>query len=167
MSSLGIQEIKKFLPHSFPFLLVDRVLEIQSVGDLTKLAGDDKIGTRVRAQKNVSVNEPYFQGHFPNYPILPGVLIVEIMAQTASFALYPYVQADGAGASNKQSDKKLECILVGVDEARFRKPVVPGDVMEVEATLKRCRGKLWGFDCIARVNGQVVAEASILANFSL
>ncbi len=167
MYQLGIQEIVKFLPHAAPFLLVDRILEIIPTGDVTNLKASDKVGTRVVGMKNVSFNEPYFQGHFPGYPIVPGVLIVETMAQVASFALYPYVQARKKTGIEDEAKRTFECILLGVDKARFRKPVIPGDVMRVEATLQRCRGTVWGFDCVVTVEGQVVAESSVLANFTI
>jgi 3-hydroxyacyl-[acyl-carrier-protein] dehydratase len=157
---LNVNQIQRFLPHRSPFLLVDRILEIHPVttsGDSSQpLAG---VGTRVVGIKNVSFNEPYFQGHFPGYAILPGVLIIESMAQVASFSVYPSLVKDIDRLS-----RDFQCILVGVDHARFRKPVVPGDTLRIETEVVKCRGKLWAFQCTATVDGQKVAEAEILAN---
>lgn len=160
-------QIRKFLPHRAPFLLVDRVLNIEiseqarGLGDLSEhiLSSEDKVGTKVTAIKSVSYNEPFFQGHFPDMAIMPGVLIIESMAQTASFTLYPYMAKDLeriAGA--------FSCILVGVDAARFRRPVLPGDVMQIDTEVNKCRGKLYAFRCVVSVDGKPVAEAELLAN---
>jgi 3-hydroxyacyl-[acyl-carrier-protein] dehydratase len=157
------EAIRKFLPHRYPFLLVDRVLSIEPKGALGNTKGsEDKIGTRVVAQKNVSFNEPMFQGHFPDFAIFPGVLTIEAMAQTASFATYPYIVDDAA-----QMERGFSVILLGVDSVRFRKPIVPGDVMRMEAELVKCRGTIWVFKCSVTVDGAKVAEAEILANMTL
>src|SRR6478609_8230282 len=97
---LNVDQIQKFLPHRQPFLLVDRILEIHPTGDLTDVSPSGKVGTRVVGLKNVSFNEPYFQGHFPGFAILPGVLLIEIMAQVASFSLYPFFMHSAAGVEN-------------------------------------------------------------------
>jgi 3-hydroxyacyl-[acyl-carrier-protein] dehydratase len=156
---LSIERIQEFLPHRAPFLLVDRVLEIHPTGDLNDLSSNNKTGTRVVAIKNVTFNEGFFQGHFPGFAIMPGVLITETMAQTASFSLYPYMYRE-----LEKYRGKFQCILVGVESARFRKPVVPGDTLRIESTVSKTRGKLWAFSCQATVDGQKVAEAEILAN---
>jgi len=157
------EAIRKFLPHRFPFLLVDRVLSIEPKGSLISAKGsDDKIGTRVVAQKNVSFNEPMFQGHFPDFAIFPGVLSIEAMAQTASFATYPYIVDDA-----EQMARGFSVILLGVDDVRFRKPVIPGDILLIEAVLEKCRGGIWGFKCEITVDGAKVAQAKILANMTL
>jgi len=157
------EAIRKFLPHRFPFLLVDRVLSIEPKGSLISAKGsDDKIGTRVVAQKNVSFNEPMFQGHFPDFAIFPGVLSIEAMAQTASFATYPYIVDDA-----EQMARGFSVILLGVDDVRFRKPVIPGDILRIEAVLEKCRGGIWGFKCEITVDGAKVAQAKILANMTL
>lgn len=159
--SLGIDEIRKFLPHRSPFLLVDRILEIQPACDADTFATSPQnaVGTKVVGIKSVSYNEPYFQGHFPSFSIVPGVLIIETMAQVSSFSLYPFMYKDIDRLS-----RDFQCILVGVDGARFRRPLVPGDSLRVETVVSKCRGKLWAFTCRATVDGQLVAEAEILAN---
>lgn len=159
--------IRKFLPHRAPMLLVDRVDNIvlsekaKSLGDLSQhiLGAEDKIGIRVEALKCVSYNEPFFQGHFPQMAIMPGVLVVECMAQVASFSLFPYMEKDLERIAGEFS-----CILVGVDEARFRRPVVPGDRLMIRTEVTKCRGKLYAFSCEAQVDGKTVAEAQLLAN---
>ena len=160
---LDIDQIRNYLPHRFPFLLVDRVLEIQPHGDLTDLSPANMVGIKVVALKNVSYNEPFFQGHFPTFSIFPGVLMIEAMAQASSFAVYPYIEKD---LDLKTRSANLECILLGVDGVRFRKPVIPGDALVIESTVAKCRGTIWAFHCVATVDGQKVAEADIMANMS-
>jgi 3-hydroxyacyl-[acyl-carrier-protein] dehydratase len=160
--TLNANQIQRFLPHRSPFLLLDRVLEIHPdpttpvVPSPIPVAG---VGTRVVAIKNVTINEPYFQGHFPGFAIVPGVLILETMAQTASFSVYP-----GLAQDVERLSQDFQCILVGVDEVRFRRPVVPGDCMRVETRVTKHRGKIWSFDCAVTVDGQKVAEAQIMAH---
>ncbi len=156
---LNINQIQRFLPHRAPFLLIDRILEIHPVGDLDAAPPVAQVGTRVVALKNITFNEPYFQGHFPGFSIVPGVLILEMMAQAASFSVYPNMEKD-----MDRLCRDFQCILVGVDGARFRKPVVPGDSLKIETQVTKCRGKLWAFQCTVSVEGHRVAEAEILAN---
>jgi 3-hydroxyacyl-[acyl-carrier-protein] dehydratase len=165
---LNIERIREFLPHRAPMLLVDRVLEIVPTGDLSSpLAAADKEGTRVVAIKNISFNEPAFRGHFPEFPLFPGVLILETMAQAGCFSLYPYMAKEMAAPKEYGRTKHdFQCILVGVENARFRKQVVPGDCLRIEAVLKKCRKHMWVFECKGLVDGQLVAEADILANVS-
>ena len=158
---LNIDQIRQFLPHRAPFLLVDRILEIAPVGDVSN-PETDKVGTKVTALKNVSYNEPWCVGHFPGFSILPGVLIVEAMAQAASFALYPYHEKD-----IERISRDFRLILVGVEGVRFRRPVVPGDSLIMQIEVAKQRGKLWVFKADGFVDGQKVAEAEILANLSL
>ena len=146
MSVMDNVEIQSILPHRYPFLLVDRIRELDP-------------DRRIVGIKNVTINEPFFQGHFPQFSIMPGVLIIEAMAQVSSLALYPYLAKD-----IDRLARDFQCVLVGVDGARFRRPVVPGDLLRIESVITKMRGKLWGFQCKATVDGQVVAEADILAN---
>jgi len=141
MAELDIQEVLRLLPQRYPMLMIDRVLEMEPL-------------KRVRAVKNVSGNEPYFAGHFPGRPIMPGVLILEAMAQAAG------ILAFGPAAGHDPSDHVY--YYVGIDNARFKKPVVPGDRLEIDVTLERMMRGIGKFACVARVGEQVVAEATIL-----
>jgi len=153
------RQIQAFLPHRYPFLMVDRILEISGPGALDDDSPKSKMGIKVVGLKNVTVNEPYFTGHFPNMPIMPGVQIIEAMAQVASFAFYPTYM-------KKNTDERdgFRCFLVGVDGARFRVPVVPGDSIRFETEVTLCRSTMWGFACKAYVEGKLVAEANLMAN---
>lgn len=138
MPQLYIEDIKQMLPHRYPFLLIDRVLELEE-------------GRRCKALKNVTGNEPFFQGHFPGNPVMPGVLIVEAMAQAcgvAAFALDEDVQ-----------NKWL--LFAGIDKARFKRPVVPGDQLLIEANYLNHRMNVWSFDVTATVDGNRVAHAEL------
>ena len=160
---LDVNQVRKWLPHRYPFMLVDRILEIHPVGDLSDLRpGTSKAGVRVVGTKNISFNEPIFQGHFPGFSIYPGVLIIETMAQVGSFSMYPYLAHDLENLT-----KDLQTILVGVDAVRFRKPVIPGDTLRIETVVSKCRGKLWVFEAKAYVDGDIVAEAELMANLVL
>ncbi len=139
LGAADILEVMKLLPHRYPFLLIDKIIDID--GD------NSAIGI-----KNVTVNEPHFTGHFPDRPIMPGVLIVEAMAQTAGAIC----------ARNKDGGGYLVYFMT-IDNARFRKPVVPGDRVEFHVTKQKQRGNIWKFDCVAKVDGVKVAEASISA----
>lgn len=136
-----IQEIKRMIPHRYPFLLIDRVKEI----DLNKSA----VGI-----KNVTYNEPHFQGHFPSSPIMPGVTIVEAMAQTAAVLVVMTLD---------MIDNDMLVYFLSIDKCKFRKPVTPGDQLELHVKVIRGRGKLWRFSGEARVDGAVVAEAEFNA----
>jgi 3-hydroxyacyl-[acyl-carrier-protein] dehydratase len=142
LGAADIQDIMRFLPHRFPFLLVDRIVGMR---------GDEAcIGI-----KNVSANEPQFQGHFPGRPIFPGVMIVEAMAQTAG-ALCVW--------SLRDTGKKPSVVyFMTIDECRFRKPVVPGDRLELHMTKIKHRRNMWWFKGEAKVDGALVAEATISA----
>jgi 3-hydroxyacyl-[acyl-carrier-protein] dehydratase len=138
---IDIARIMKLLPHRYPFLLLDRIYDVQ--GDETCVG-----------IKNVTINEPFFQGHFPQYPVMPGVLIIEGLAQTA-----------GALCVNSLGeDYKTELVyFMGIDRAKFRKPVLPGDQLHYHVRKIRNRGRVWRFFGEAKVNGQTVAEAEISA----
>jgi 3-hydroxyacyl-[acyl-carrier-protein] dehydratase len=153
------RQIQKFLPHRYPFLMVDRILEITGPGPLDDENPKSRLGIKVVGQKNVTMNEPYFTGHFPELPIMPGVQIVEAMAQVASFSVYP--------SFIKNIDHYrdgFQCFLVAVDGARFRSPVTPGDVLRIETEVTLCRSSMWGFACKAFVDGKLTAEANLMAN---
>ncbi|PJI44055.1 3-hydroxyacyl-[acyl-carrier-protein] dehydratase FabZ [Rhizobium sp. KAs_5_22] len=137
LGAADILEIMKLLPHRYPFLLVDRIIEID--GD------NSAIGI-----KNVTANEPHFTGHFPESPIMPGVLLIEGMAQTA-----------GAICTRKQGGGGNLVYFMTIDNARFRKPVVPGDRVEFHVFKQKQRGNIWKFHCDAKVDGALVAEADI------
>jgi 3-hydroxyacyl-[acyl-carrier-protein] dehydratase len=137
LNTADIHEILKLLPHRYPFLLVDRIIDID--GD------NSAIGI-----KNVTANEPQFTGHFPENPIMPGVLLIEGMAQTA-----------GAICSRVMSGGSNLVYFMTIDNARFRKPVVPGDRVEFHVIKQRQRGNIWKFHCEAKVDGQLCAEADI------
>ncbi len=138
MPVLEIEEIKSILPHRYPFLLVDRVLELEP-------------GRRAVGVKNVTANEPFFQGHFPQRAIMPGVLIIEAMAQVGGIMVLSLPQHKGKMA-----------YLGTITEAKFRRPVVPGDTLTLEAEAVRVRGNTGKVRCTARVNGEPAAEADIL-----
>ena len=142
MPTLDINEIKAILPHRFPFLLVDRIVELEP--------------ERIVGLNSVNVNEPFFQGHFPDFPVMPGVLIVEAMAQTAGVLVLKSI-AD--------RDNKL-VLLVAVENARFRKPVVPGDTLRLEMKLLKRKATVAKMTGIATVDGQVVAEAEMMCKLA-
>ncbi|MBK7014828.1 MAG: 3-hydroxyacyl-ACP dehydratase FabZ [Sulfuritalea sp.] len=138
---MDIHQILEYLPHRYPILLVDRVLSVVP-------------GERIAALKNVSVNEPYFPGHYPHHPVMPGVLIVEAMAQTAAILAFKTM-------GNKPDDKSVY-YFVGIDNARFKKPVGPGDQLLIEVTLAASKRGIWKFSGVARVDGQVASEADLI-----
>ena len=143
LETVDIMQLMKLLPHRYPFLLVDRVVEID--GD------NSAVGI-----KNVTANEPHFQGHFPDQPVMPGVLIVEAMAQTAGA-----ICIKTAGM-----DKPSLVYFMTVDNAKFRRPVVPGDQLRIHVKKLKQRGNIWRFACEAKVDGAKVAEAEISAMMS-
>jgi 3-hydroxyacyl-[acyl-carrier-protein] dehydratase len=139
---LDINSIQEILPHRYPFILVDRILEVDP-------------GKRIVGIKNVTINEPFFQGHFPGFPIMPGVLIIEAMAQTWGICVFA-LQPELAESKN--------LFFSGIDNARFRRPVVPGDQLRLVMQLVKHRGILWKFSGVATVDGDLVAEAELLAS---
>jgi 3-hydroxyacyl-[acyl-carrier-protein] dehydratase len=137
---LDINEIKKIIPHRYPFLLVDKIIECD----------DD---SQIVGIKSVTMNEPFFQGHFPEFPVMPGVLIVEAMAQVACILAMRVLKKEGHSS----------VFFTGIDGVKFRKPVVPGDVLRLELTKTKQRGALFRFDGKALVEEQVVTQGSIQA----
>ena len=142
MATLDINEIKEILPHRFPFLLVDRIVECEA--------------ERIVGLKNVTLNEPFFQGHFPDFPVMPGVLIVEAMAQTAGILVLKSIE--------DRAHKLV--LLVAVENARFRRPVVPGDTLRLEMKLLKRRATVAKMAGIATVDGQIVAEAEMMCKLA-
>jgi len=136
--TFNIQEIMDFLPHRYPFLLIDRVIEFES----TK---------RLVAIKNVTINEPFFQGHFPGYPIMPGVLVVEAMAQAGGMIMM---------AEIPDREKKL-VVFTGIERAKFRRPVTPGDQLRIEVEVLSMRSRAGRIEGKAIVNGKVACEATL------
>ena len=141
VSSANIQRIMQMIPHRAPFLMIDRVVDM--------IAGERATGI-----KNVSINESFFQGHFPSRPVMPGVLIIEAMAQTAAVLV---VYSLGAEAEGKL------VYFMSVDHCRFRKPVEPGDQLNVFVNKQRQRGNVWKFSSQVKVDGQIIAEARFSA----
>lgn len=141
MAEMEIAAVLEYLPHRFPFLLIDRVREIE-------------LGRRIVALKNVTVNEPFFPGHFPQRPIFPGVLILEAMAQAAGILVFR--------TTNTKPDEKSIYYFAGIDNARFKRPVVPGDQLELDVGITRTLRGVWKFAGVARVDGAVVCEAEIM-----
>jgi len=138
---MDIYEVLEYLPQRYPILMIDKVKECDP-------------GKRIVAIKNVSANEPQFLGHFPGRPIMPGVLILEAMAQAAGVMVF-------SAMDRPQMEHSLY-YYVGIDKARFKKPVVPGDVLELEVNFERSLRGIGKFNCVARVDGQTVAEATIM-----
>jgi len=138
---LDIRAILKRLPHRYPFLLVDRVLECLP-------------GKSIRALKNVTINEPFFQGHFPGRPVMPGVMIIEALAQTAG--ILTFVTADAF------PNESTEFYFVGIDKARFRRPVEPGDQLTLSATLERTLRGIWKMSAVASVGDAEAAAAELM-----
>jgi 3-hydroxyacyl-[acyl-carrier-protein] dehydratase len=139
---LDMQAILERLPHRYPFLLVDRVLECRP-------------GESIRALKNVTYNEPFFPGHFPDRPVMPGVMIIEALAQVAGILCFV--------TANVVPDHNTRLYLVAIDKARFRRPVVPGDQLLLTAQLERSLKGIWRFSTIAMVDDQEVAQAQLMA----
>lgn len=139
---LDINEIMNILPHRYPFLLIDKIVEMEA-------------GKSIVAIKNVSINEPFFPGHFPGHPVMPGVLVIEAMAQAACVL---------ACSSDESARSKLT-YFVGIDNARFRKPVMPGDQLRFEIEVSGCKRGIWMFIAKAFVDGKLVTEAELKATF--
>ncbi|MBS3963557.1 MAG: 3-hydroxyacyl-ACP dehydratase FabZ [Methylomonas sp.] len=137
---LDTLQIQEYLPHRYPFLLIDRVVECEP-------------GVRLLGIKNVTCNEPFFQGHFPHLPIFPGVLILEALAQATALL---------AAHSDEKLGKGMTYYLAGIDNARFKRPVTPGDRLMLEAICLKNKRNIWTFDCRADVDGELAASAQIM-----
>jgi 3-hydroxyacyl-[acyl-carrier-protein] dehydratase len=138
---LDIKQILQLMPHRYPILLVDRVLELEP-------------GVRIAAIKNVSVNEPHFQGHFPGHPVMPGVLIIEALAQAAAVLTYVTMKTS--------YPEGTLFLFAGIDGARFKRPVEPGDELRLEATMDRVKRGVGKFTCRALVDGELACEAELM-----
>lgn len=141
MISMDINEILRYLPHRYPFLLIDRVLSCEA-------------GKTIEALKNVTINEPFFNGHFPHHPVMPGVLIIEAMAQAS--AILSFV------TMGEKANEKSIYYFVGIDNARFKRPVTAGDALRISAELTRHVRGIWKFRAVARVDDVVAAEAELM-----
>jgi len=141
VNSMNIHKVLEYLPHRYPFLLIDRVLSYEP-------------GKEVKALKNVTINEPFFNGHFPKFPVMPGVLIIEAMAQAA--AILSFV------TMGEKSNDDSVYYFVGIDNARFKKPVTAGDALHLHVTLERHMRGVWKFKATAQVENVLVAEADLL-----
>jgi 3-hydroxyacyl-[acyl-carrier-protein] dehydratase len=141
MNKMEIREILDYLPHRFPFLLIDRVLELEE-------------GKRIVAVKNVAINEPFFQGHFPGNPVMPGVMILEALAQAAAILSFRNL--------HRESTKELLYYFVGIDNARFKKPVTPGDQLILNVSMLRQVRGIGKFAAHATVDGVLVTEAELM-----
>ena len=141
VNTMEIQQIMDYLPHRYPMLLIDRVLSVEA-------------GKEIVALKNVTINEPFFGGHFPNHPVMPGVMIVEAMAQAAAILAFK--------TFNLKSDRDSVYYFVGIDEARFKKPVLPGDRLILKAQILRNLRGIWKFSAQALVEDTLVSEAQLL-----
>ncbi len=138
---MDIHEIIEQLPHRYPFLLVDRVLECEP-------------GKRIHAYKNVTINEPFFAGHFPHYPVMPGVLILEALAQAAGILSFKTL--------GEKPDMTSLFYFVGIDKARFKKTVAAGDQLHLHVEIQRQFRNIWKFKAAARVDGEIVADAELM-----
>ena len=141
MSGMNIEEVLTYLPHRYPFLLIDRVLECEPMKSIVAL-------------KNVTMNEEFFGGHFPNHPVMPGVLVIEALAQSAAILAFKSL--------NRKPDDKSVVYFVGIDRARFKRPVFPGDQLILHSTLLLVKRGIWKFKCEAKVNNLIVTEAELM-----
>ena len=139
--SMDIHEVLRYLPHRYPFLLVDRIIEVEGT-------------RRIVGIKNVTINEPFFSGHFPHHPVMPGVLIIEALAQAAAILTLKTM--------NAKVDENSLYYFVGIDGARFKKPVQAGDQLILKATILRERIGIWKYSAKAEVDGRVVTEAELM-----
>lgn len=138
---MDVNEIRKYLPHRYPFLLIDRVTELT-------------VGESIVAYKNITINEGIFEGHFPDYPVFPGVLILEAMAQACGVL--------GFKTMDKTPEDGSIYLYAGADKVRFKRQVVPGDQMYIEASVVSEKRGIWKFQCAAKVDGKIAAEATIM-----
>jgi 3-hydroxyacyl-[acyl-carrier-protein] dehydratase len=141
MNAMDIKAVMEHLPHRFPFLLVDRVLELEP-------------GKRIVAMKNVTINEPFFPGHFPHHPVMPGVMVLEALAQAAAILAFK--------SGERLPDEHSVVYFLGIDQARFKSPVGPGDQLNLHARIDRHLKGIWKFSAEARVGERLAAEAQLM-----
>lgn len=141
MIQMNLHQVLEYLPHRYPFLLVDRVLSCEPGKDIVAL-------------KNVTINEPFFNGHFPHYPVMPGVLIIEALAQVSAILSFKTL--------GNKPDKDSVYYFVGIDDARFKRPVLPGDQLTLESVIERHVRGIWKFSTRALVGGTLAAEANLM-----
>lgn len=146
---MSIQDILKALPHRYPFLLIDRVV------DLREGEGESRVGRKITAIKNVTINEPFFTGHFPDAPVMPGVLLIEAMAQAGALAYF------------RKTDPPMDVAIVGIRDAKFRKRVVPGDTLKIEVEVMKDRTNMILLKCEIFVDGKLATAAEIMAYVGL
>ena len=142
---LKIEEIFKILPHRYPFLLIDKVININ-------------YNNSIEAQKNITINEPYFVGHFPEKPIMPGVIALEVMAQASAILAFE-------SRNTRTGDDEIVYFL-GIDNARFRKPIIPGDILQIISNVNRVIKGIWKFKCEIFVAGKIAVEANLMCTMS-
>ena len=141
MTTMDIHEILEHLPHRYPFLLVDRVLDVTP-------------GEKITALKNVTINEPFFPGHYPHHPVMPGVLVIEALAQTAAILSFKTL--------GSKPDEKTVYYFVGIDNVRFKRPVGPGDQLLLNVAIRLQKRGIWKFSASATVDGHIAAEAELM-----
>ena len=146
VTQLDIRQILEYLPHRFPMLLVDRVLECEA-------------GKRIKALKNVTINEPFFPGHYPHSPVMPGVLVIEAMAQAA--AILSFI------TMNQRPNDQSLYYFVGIDNARFKRPIVPGDQLVMEVSITRTLRGMWKYAASASVAGCIAAQADLMCTYKM
>ncbi len=145
-NTIDIYRIREILPHRYPFLLIDRVI-------------DYKLGETLSAIKNVTVNEPFFQGHFPERPVFPGVLILEAMAQASAILASHSPEAD--------TEEKVIFLFAGIDKARFKRPVAPGDQLIIDVEQTNYKSRIWKYSTKATVDGRLVASAQVMFTYRI
>ena len=141
MNEMNIEDVMRYLPHRYPFLLIDRVISCEPNKNIVAL-------------KNVTMNEEFFVGHFPRHPVMPGVLVIEALAQSAAILAFKSL--------DRQPDNKSVVYFVGIDRARFKRPVMPGDQLILHSDLMLVKRGIWKFKCEAKVNDATVAEAELM-----
>lgn len=147
-ANMDINAVLQYLPHRYPFVMIDRVVDFYQPEDPNAVAG-----RRIKCLKNVTINEPFFPGHFPHRPVMPGVMQIEAMAQCCALACY----------TEKSDDENVDVLIVGINDARFRKTVLPGDTIIFECEVLKYKTRMAIIDCKGFVDGEIVSQATIKA----